>query len=73
MPKKTVGVRLRKANDFVTWFDPQLTESDTKNHLHGQLGLYIEAEAVNSKYNTYASFHITCICPEPSVFMSCGL
>ena len=70
---RTVGVKLRKANVFATRFDPQVTESDVQNHLHRQLGLDITVEAVDTKYNTYASFHITCMCPEPAVFMSCDL
>ena len=70
---RTVGVKLRKANVFATRFDPQVTETDMKNHLRGQLGLNIEVEAVNTKYNTDASFYISCMCPEPSVFMFCEL
>ena len=70
---RTVGVKLRKENVFATRFDPQVTESDVQNHLHRQLGLDITVEAVDTKYNTYASFHITCMCPEPAVFMSCDL
>ena len=40
--------------------NPQVTESDVQNHLHRQLGLDTTVEAVDTKYNTYASFHITC-------------
>ena len=42
----TVDVKLTK--------DPQVTKSDIKNHLHGQLGLDIEVETINTKYNIYA-------------------
>jgi len=70
---RTVGVKLRKANVFATRFDPEVTENDVQDHLHRQLGLDITVEAVDTKYNTYASFHITCMCPEPAVFMSCDL
>ena len=65
-----MGVKLRNAHFFATRFDPQVTESDAHNHLHRQLGLDI---TVDTKYNTYASFYITCMCPEPAVFMSCDL
>ena len=68
---RTVGVKLRKENVYVTRFDPQVTETDVQNHLHRQHGLDITVEAVDTKYNTYASFHITCMCPEPAVFIIC--
>ena len=63
---RTVSVQLRKANVFATRVGPHVTESDIKNNMHRQVGLDVTAEAVDTKYNTYASFHITYMCPEPA-------
>ena len=39
-------------------------------HLKQCLNLDATVEAVETRFDTYASFHITCECPDPSVFMS---
>ena len=56
---RTVGVKLRKVNVSATRFDPQVTESDIEQHLIGHFGWDVKVEAINTKYNTFTSFHIT--------------
>lgn len=68
---RAIRNRLRFANVFATRFDPSVKPDRVKNYLEKNLeGLKdLTVEAVKTKYNTYASFHITAKCTDPSVFM----
>lgn len=68
--------RIRFANVFATRFDPDVSVSSIKDYLKNNLPADTQdltVEAVTTKYNTYASFHITAKCPDPSVFMNVDL
>ena len=62
--------RQRQANVFATRFDPAVSSEQVKAYLKKCLNLDATVEAVETRFDTYASFHITCECPDPSVFMS---
>ena len=62
--------RQRRANVFATRFDPAVSSEQVKAYLKKCLNLDATVEAVQTRFDTYASFHITCECPDPSVFMS---
>ena len=73
-PLKTVNSRLRFANVFATRFDPDVTDEQLLGYLKKRLpGQDLKVETVPTRYNTYASFHITSKCQDPSVFMNCDL
>ena len=63
-------VRIRVASIFATRFGPNVTSIDLEGYLRGKLNLDLKVERVATRYNTYASFHVTCECPDPSVFMT---
>ena len=63
----SVATRTLKANVFATRFTPDTTPEEVKDILKEDERLKdmnINVEKVNTKYNTYASFHITCVCLE---------
>ena len=62
--------RIRSANLFATRFDPSVSAEQLGNYLSEKLKLNVNVSAVTTKHSTYASFHITCQCPDPSVFLS---
>ena len=72
---KTLNIasRQRIANVFVTRFDPSVTEEDIKEYLTKTLNLDVQVEKVQTRFNTYASFHIVCQCAQPEIFMSSDL
>ena len=59
----------RLANVFASRFDPQVTEDQLKNYLEKQTSLTVEVEKVQTKFDTYSSFHIKCRCENPQIFM----
>ena len=62
-----VATRTLKANVFATRFTPDTTPEDVKDILKEDERLKdmsINVEKVPTKYDTYASFHITCVCLE---------
>ena len=63
---------LRWANVFASRLDPDLTVVDLKSYLDSSLNLDVVVEQVKST-TTYSSFHITCNCPLPKVFLSAML
>ena len=75
---KNVVIRAAKLSDFrwvnvfVSRLDPDFTVLDLKSHLDSSLTLDVVVEQVKST-TTYSSFHITCNCPLPKVFLSAML
>ena len=68
---KTVkkSVRPKFANVFATRFDPSTTVAELKAYLDVALDVDAKVEKIETKFDTYASFHITCECTEPIKFM----
>lgn len=57
--------RIVKANIFATRYTPNTTSEEVKHYLLSDdrlQNLNIMVEKVESRYDTYASFHITCVC-----------
>ena len=63
---------LRWINVFASRLDPDLTVVDLKSYLDSSLNLDVVVEQVKST-TTDSSFHITCNCPLPKVFLSATL
>ena len=63
--------RKRLASVFATWFEPQVTCDDIIVYLNSRLSvkLPVKVSSLETKHDSYASFHITCECDNPSVFM----
>ena len=63
--------RKRLASVFATRFEPQVTCDDIVVYLNSHLSpkLHVKVASLETKHNSYASFHITCECEDPSVFM----
>lgn len=60
--------KVRFANVFASRLEPGVTEAQVKDHLDSTLSLNCKVECVKST-DWYTSFHITCACPNPMVFM----
>lgn len=63
----SAATRIVKANVFATRYKPDTTEDDVKSDLKADpriKDLDICVEKVKTKYDTYASFHVTCVCKE---------
>ena len=61
------ATRLLKANVFATRYKPDTTVDHVKDDLKEDerlKDLDISVEKVTTKYNNYASFHVTCVCTE---------
>ena len=54
-------------------FDPGVTDTMLQDYLSDKLRLDVRVERIQTKYDTYASFHIKCDCTDPSVFMDADL
>ena len=65
----------RFANVFATRFERHVTATDVTNYLNQRLGrgITLTVEAVPTKFDSYTSFHITCECPDTSIFMDPSL
>ena len=63
--------RKRLASVFATRFEPQVTCDDIVVYLNSHLSpkLPVKVASLETKHKSYASFHITCECDDPSVFM----
>ena len=63
------------ANVFATRFERHVTATDVTNYLNQRLGrgITLTVEAVPTKFDSYSSFHITCECPDTSIFMDPSL
>ena len=63
--------RKRLASVFATRFEPQVTCDDILVYLNSRLSvkLPVKVSSLETKHDSYASFHITCECDNPSVFM----
>ena len=64
--------KLRFANVFATRFEPDVTTDSIEEYLKKHLTELreLKVEKVKTKFNTYASFHITAKCQDPAVFMN---
>ena len=65
--------RKRFANVFATRFAPDVTANCLEIYLKEQLQLDLRVVTVKTRHSTYASFHITSVCTDPSVFMKDSL
>ena len=87
-PKKKTGVtgngqgsglrsvkRKRLASIFATRFEPHVSCDDIELYLKSRLvgNVPVKVDAIPTKFSTYASFHITCECDEPAIFMDPSL
>ena len=71
---KSTGVK-RFANVFATRFESHVTADDIATYLRQRLrcGSKLSVERVATKYDNYASFHITCECADTAIFMDPSL
>ena len=69
---KSTGQK-RFASVFATRFEPHVTDTDIAHYLSRRLDVKVAVEAVDTKYDTYSSFHITCECADPAIFMEPSL
>ena len=63
----TATARVIKANVFATRYHPGTTADEVKDDLKNDTRIKdfdICVETVKTKYDTYASFHVTCVCKE---------
>ena len=63
----TAATRILKASVFATRYEPETTTDEVKDDLKADdrlKDLDINVEKVTTKYNSYASFHVTCVCKE---------
>ena len=58
----------RVANVFASRLEPSVSESSLKRHLETMLNLDVTVELCKLT-NTHSSFHITCVCTDPKVFI----
>ena len=66
---RTVVKPKRLANVFATRFDPSTSADEIHKYLVDKLNLDITVEKLNTRFDTYSSFHIKCRCDDPQVFM----
>ena len=58
------------ASIFASRFTTDVSDSQLKSYLEQQLpGHEVVVNHVNTRYNTYRSFHVWCACPNPSVLL----
>ena len=62
-------VRPRTANVFAFRFDPDTTPEEIKSYLDEVLNVETQVQKVETRFDTYASFHIECVCADPEKFM----
>ena len=67
--KLPIKAAMRLANVFVSRLGPDETEATIKTYLETTLKLDVKVELCKLS-NTQSSFHITSVCPMPSVFMA---
>ena len=69
---KAIGIHIRAAkriaNIFVTSRDPDLSCDELSIYIEQTLSIRPTAELVQAT-SSYASFHLTCECQDPAVFM----
>ena len=65
----TIKAAKRFANVFVARLDPNENEVTIKRHLDSTLKLDVTVELCKQS-DSQSSFHLSCLCPDPSVFMS---
>ena len=71
---KSTGEK-RFASVFATRFESHVTADDIETYLRQRLGggNKLSVEPVATKYDNYASFHITCECAATAIFMDPSL
>ena len=65
----TIKAAKRFANVFVARLDPNENEVTIKRHLDSTLKLDVTVELCK-RSDSLSSFYLSCLCPDPSVFMS---
>ena len=69
---KAIGIHIRaarrNANIFVTRLDPDLSCDELSVYIEQTLGIRPTVERVKAT-SRYASFHLTCECQDPAVFL----
>ena len=63
----TAATRIVKASVFATRYPPETTIEEVKDDLKADTrikDLDINVESVKTKFDTYASCHVTCVCKE---------
>ena len=65
----TIKAAKRFSNVFVARLDPNENEVTIKRHLDSTLKLDVTVELCKQS-DSQSSFHLSCLCPDPSVFMS---
>ena len=71
----TAATRFTKSSVFVTRYPPGFTAKGVKDDLlldDRVKHLDINVEQVQTKYDTYASFHVTCVCKEADAKLFLG-
>ena len=69
------ATRIVKASVFVSRYPPVTTAEEVKTDLMmdpRMKDLNLEVEQVKTKFDTYASFHVTCVCKEPEAKLFLG-
>ena len=65
------AVKEKYASVFASRFDVTVTENELQAYLESRLpGLKPLVRAVETRFNSYRSFHVYCVCSNPSVFLS---
>ena len=64
-----VAQRQRFASVFVTGFTADVEAVQIREHVETCTGLKVEVVKLDTKHDTYSSFHVKATCDNPSVFM----
>ena len=78
---RSLGIKDRKykAEVFATRYKPEVETDEVKNDLEAKLLKHtgvkhnVEVEKLQSRYNHYSSFKVTCFCKNTAVFMSSNI
>ena len=62
--------RGRRASIFVTGFCPDTEATAVKNYVQDKTDLVVTCDKLESRYDTYSSFHITAMCEDPEVLLN---
>ena len=62
--------RVQRASVFVSRLDPTLDVKLLKSHIVKNVGFDVNVEKLKAKFNTYSSFHITAVCPDPQKLLA---
>ena len=78
---RSLGIKDRKykAEVFATRYKPEVETDEVKNYLEAKLLKHtgvkhnVVVEKLQSRYNHYSSFKVTCFCKNTAVFMSSNI